>query len=140
MQIIDFDKSDDNLLIIDVQADRLVKLGNVKRENNGLLTAQMSTLAHWSFEYGQGYSQGEKEIRHLSDTEFLSSILKEVFDEYKEFNQLYKSFYFESPQWVCARLLEIVPIPLSEKVKFIQEKDFTALLQFLRSICEEEKR
>lgn len=132
VQIVDFDKSDDNILMIDVQANSLVKLSDIKRESNGLLTAQISPLTHWSSEYAD---QGT-DIAYLADSEYLSSMLKNLFSENNELNRLYKSFYFESPQWVCARLLEIAPIPLSEKVKFIEEADFAALLKFLRSICE----
>ena len=133
VQIVDFDKSDDNILIIDVQADYLVKIGDAQRESNGLLTAKISAISHWSSEYAD---QGT-ETSNSSDIEFLSAILKEVFAENDELTELYKTMYFQSPQWVCARLLEIAPIPLSEKVKFIEQTDFVALMKFLRSICTE---
>lgn len=138
VQIVDFDKGDDGMLMIDVQADYLVEVADVKRETTDLLTASISPLAHWSADYDLRDKKSDYPQRNEDIYDQLSALLKTVFGSNNEFNKLYKSFYFESPQWVCARLLEIVPIPLSEKSKFVEELALSELSQFLGGLCEQE--
>ncbi|MGF1752055.1 hypothetical protein L4C33_00435, partial [Vibrio makurazakiensis] len=57
-----------------------------------------------------------------------------------ELSFLYKHQHFNYDHWVCARLLEIVPLTLEEKADFVRQLDFTQLTEILSSACEKEMK
>ncbi|MDG3084880.1 hypothetical protein P7F88_01755 [Vibrio hannami] len=135
VQLVDFDKGEDGILTVDVLADRLVSLTEFDYQKDGLLVASAKTLNHWS----SGSSNFENSAYFEANEiiyQRLSNILRELFEAHPELRKLYQNNYFDYAEWVCARMLEIVPIPMTEKEKFVQRLDFTQLTTLLGTLCE----
>ncbi|MBB1269321.1 LON peptidase substrate-binding domain-containing protein [Shewanella sp. SR44-3] len=123
VEVIDFHSGDDGVLVVDVQGLHLVTLEDVKPRRDGLLVAQTQYKPHWaqlekpvSKVKSQTAEQQQIDARMLS----LTRVLKNIFSEHTQLTQIYPQTYFSSPQWVCARFLEILPLSLNEKEKFIK--------------------
>lgn len=128
VNIVDFSNGDDGILIIDVIAERLVSLSGLCYDEKGLLFAQAENFPHWSTAPVSSQPPDTKPAE-------LASFLKQVFNDNPELKQLYQQCYFEEPSWVSARLLEIIPIPVDEKEKFIHHLGLTQLNQLLFHLC-----
>ena len=129
VNIIDFSNGEDGILTIDVLAENLVSLSDFYHDAKGLLCANAKPLPHWS---------SSLELTDQSEVlaHTLALFLKQVFRDNAELNQLYKHQHFEDAHWVSSRLLEVMPIPLSEQENFIHHLDLHQLNQMLAHLCE----
>jgi uncharacterized protein len=134
VQVIDFFNTD-GVLVVDVQALHLVSLGDIKRKKDGLLIAEVQHLAHWAKleKPAAGGSSLERHThKHSSERmKALVSVLKNIVSQHSLLSSLYQHLYLESPQWVCARFLEVLPLSLNEKEKFIEPKALEQTQAFL---------
>ncbi|WP_394205661.1 LON peptidase substrate-binding domain-containing protein [Shewanella waksmanii] len=122
VEIIDFHAGDDNVLVIDVKALKLVQLDEFLYLDNQLLCATANHLSHWS------------PRQHSSVTDELAVFLAEIYQREPELKRLYSKVRLDDPLWVCARILEIIPLSLIEKEKFIGEQEFEHLVCFLQTV------
>ncbi len=121
VKIVDFNLSDDKLLEIDVEGESLVRLFNTRRDDTGLLKADFETLPHWP-------------TLDCQLPPVFSNFLVQLFREHDAIRELYPHTNFEDPQWICARLLEVMPLPIEKKVRFTSPSSFPALVPFLNQI------
>lgn len=123
VHIADFHVGEDQILLIDVEAIRLLELTNMTYQNDGLLLAQTRPQPHW-------------DLTSVIDKppEFLSHALQTLLEKHSHFGDLYPSLSLSRVDWVCARLIEVLPIPLIEKEKFIQSNSLPSLISLLSDI------
>ena len=119
--IVDFNMSDDQILEIDVEGQKLVQLHCPFRSENGLIHSQFRPLPHWP--------DLECKVPNV-----FSAFLTQLFRDHDSIRTLYPTPDFESPQWICARLLEMMPIPLEKKTEFTEPASFPSLVPFLNQI------
>jgi Lon protease-like protein len=138
VKIVDFDKDEFGVLTIDVLANHLVSLSGFEHDNKGLLIAKAKFLPHWSCIHKASPNEetGDFNVEN-SELEF-SSLLRQIFESHHELHHLYKVHYFDYANWVSARLLEVIPIPLSEKEKFVYRLDLRQLNELLYCLCRKE--
>ncbi len=114
--IVDFNISDDNILEIDVEGVQLVKLKDAMRQQDTLITSRFQNLPHWP------------EL-NAKTPNIMTLFLVQLFKENESIRTLYPAPDFENSQWTCARLLEMLPIPLEKKPNLPNPRAF--LLSFL---------
>ncbi|MCG9711562.1 hypothetical protein L1D29_01845 [Shewanella insulae] len=119
VQIVDFHHGEDGLLVIDVRASHLVSLDRFDVRGDGLLMARCRHRDHWPSQYPSA-KPGQ-----------LGLTLGAVFAEHGQLAQLYPEPEFNRLDWVCARFLEILPLSLNEKEKFILPDSFPQAKSFL---------
>lgn len=124
VQVVDFDQGADGVLTVDVLASRLVSLSEFSLQADKLLVAQAQTLSHWSMAQ---HDIQEPEMR-------FAAVLKDIFSANYELSNLYPIQYFNYAEWVAARLLEILPLPVTDKHKFIHQLSYTQLIELLNSL------
>ncbi len=122
VDIIDFHRDEDNLLVIDVKASHLVTLEKPWKREDNLLMAQAELRQHWS-------DQSSAE-----ETSELGKALGELFARHPQLAGLYPEPAFGQIEWVCARFLEILPLSLHEKERFIVPDSFEQLKSFLHTL------
>lgn len=122
VKVVDFNMGEDGLLLIDVEGDCLVRLSNIERRDDELLYAQYQPIEHWPVEY---FGDIPPE---------LTDILRDLIDEHPHLSQLYPDAQLDNDQWVCARLLELLPIAIREKAQFTHPDSFPSLIAFLIDI------
>jgi uncharacterized protein len=135
VQVIDF-YSENGVLVVDVQALHLVSLGVTKRQNDGLLIGEVHYLAHWAklekpVAAGTSPLEAHKHQHTSEQMNALVHVLKNIVSQHSLLSNVYQHLYLESPQWVCARFLEILPLSLSEKEKFIEPRALEHTQSFL---------
>ncbi|CAH6857700.1 conserved hypothetical protein [Vibrio chagasii] len=119
--IVDFNMSDDQLLEIDVEGQNLVQLHSSHRQSDGLIKSQFHNLPHWpALDY---------DVPNV-----FTAFLVQLFRDHDSIRTLYPTPDFDSPQWICARLLEMMPIPLEKKSEFTEPASFPSLVPFLNQI------
>lgn len=118
VKVIDFEY-DDHFLVVDVQAKNLVCLTRITLSDKGILYANIEPKAYW-------------EARQTTpDMQTLVEQLRGIFHEHPYLKKLYRETYFNDPNWVCARFIEVLPLSLIEKEKFILEYHFDQIEAFL---------
>ncbi|MDN3682850.1 hypothetical protein QWZ04_21325 [Vibrio tapetis subsp. quintayensis] len=126
VQIVDFDQGSDGVLTVDVLATRMVSLSHFSLQADNLLVAQTQTLPHWSMaQHGV----------QVHETRF-ASVLKDIFSANYELSTLYPTQHFDYAEWVGARLLEILPLPIDDKHQFIHQLDYAQLVALLNSLID----
>ena len=124
----DFTQLDDGLLGVTVVAQQLVSLSKLNMEEDELRIAQARPISHWP--------ELAVQPEHAERT---AHVLRDVFAEYGELAELYPQPRFGDAAWVCGRLLELLPLPLQEKVKFYQPESFPAAWQLLQSVITDDQ-
>ncbi|UPR54128.1 hypothetical protein ITG09_22385 [Vibrio cyclitrophicus] len=119
--IVDFNMSDDQILEIDVEGEKLVQLHGSFRDVDDLIKSQFSLLPHWP-------------THDYKVPNVFAAFLVQLFRDHDSIRTLYPSPDFESTQWICARLLEMMPIPLEKKTEFTEPASFPSLVPFLNQI------
>ncbi|SHO57740.1 LON peptidase substrate-binding domain-containing protein [Vibrio quintilis] len=136
VRIVDFNQGEDGMLTIDVLADSLVSLDGFEYGDSGLLMAETSKIPHWSSVRDASDPDSDQWVENEGYQSQFSRILKQIFAENDELRNLYKIHHFDHAEWVSARLLEILPVPLHEKEKFVRQLNLLQLNQFLAGLCE----
>ncbi|MDN3651934.1 hypothetical protein QWY77_04025 [Thalassotalea ponticola] len=127
VEICDFQLGSDNLLVIDVKCRSLVHLSQFERNLDNLLLATMAKIDHWP------------PISAGTHVKIFAEQLRKLFSQTDELSQLYKTTYFDQPNWVCARWLELFPISVEEKDHFAKSSSADDVVDFLSSVIIEQK-
>ena len=127
VEIVDFSILEDGLLSIDVQAKSMVKLTQFELENDGLRFASAMQVKHWA-----GQTSSDK-------TKLLAQSLSRFFSKIPEYESLYPSPKYDEPAWVCARLVELLPLSIERKLQFAQPESFERCVNFLHTVINGEK-
>lgn len=122
VEIINFDQSDDGMLLIDIRCKSLVDITNRSQDADNLHYGDVSVKAHWP------------DIALDKVSAELAMSLKKVFDDNTELNTLYTKPDFQSGNWVVARWLELIPVELVEKDLFFAQHSFSEAKVFLQNI------
>lgn len=131
VKIIDFEKGEDGLLLIDVMCENLVHIQSVEQEQDGLRKADIALLDDWvndDINQSKAYQEA---------TNTLSLQLKQIFDLNPELEDLYAETHFDDPVWVCQRWLELLPLSPQEMNVFVQPAAFNQSIQFLTSVVKQ---
>ncbi|MBA6233865.1 MULTISPECIES: LON peptidase substrate-binding domain-containing protein [unclassified Colwellia] len=122
VEIINFDQGQDGILEVDVKCKSLVKLSDIDIDRDKLYFGNIKEINHWS--------QTEIDINIVE----LSTSLADVFDANPSLNQLYPHKAIDSPGWVIARWLELLPINIDVKTTFIVESNFQTAKELVQSV------
>jgi Lon protease-like protein len=122
VEIINFDQSDDGLLLIDVRCKELVEVKDMSQDKDNLHHANVSPKSHWP------------EVSVDESTNKFSRSLNKLFIENTELSALYKDKHLEQASWVVARWLELLPVNIDEKRLFVESGSFDAAKEFLQGI------
>ncbi len=125
VELVDFDMTDDGVLIIDVKCTHLVNIDELEYDDNKLLVANVSTKSHWS---------SSVNINDNALPALLNQPLKAVFAQNKILNDLYKETFFDDALWVCSRWLELMPVSFQHKSHFTSPDSFEEALQFIETV------
>lgn len=121
VKVIDFE-FDDHFLVVDIQAEDLVCLTEISQSAEGVLFANVAPKTHW-------------ESRQITpDMKILVKQLRAIFHKHPNLKRLYRKTYFNDPNWVCARFIEVLPLSLNEKEKCILEYRLDQIEAFLNTI------
>ncbi len=124
IKIQDFNQGDDGLLEIDVHCCSLVRLSNIKFDENNLAFAKVNHLEHWS----------QNNVDDSLTASELEIALDEVINSNALLSRLYKRKLLKSSHWVIARWLEILPISLTVKNRLVQENSFSQAKGFVNDV------
>ncbi len=124
-QIVNFDRSDKGFLLVDVEAVAVVALTNVSKNERGEWIANTHYVSHWTM------------INTTADATKFAAVLHRLFKSYPQISALYGSHYFDNIEWVCARLIELLPLPDDAKKIFLKPDSFQLVVSFLDTIIEE---
>lgn len=122
VEIIDFDQSDNGLLLIDVRCKCLVDINKMQQDKDQLHHGEVSSREHWP------------DISVDATSERMATSLKQVFINNSELDVLYADKYFQQASWIVARWLELLPVKLEEKSAFIAPDSFYRAMQFIQGI------
>lgn len=125
VEIIDFDMTEDGVLIIDVRCTELVSVLCAEYDENRLLIGNVSLQTHWS-------SMADDIDENLSS--ILNQQLQKLFQGNGLLNDMYPETFFDDPLWVCSRWLELIPVSFQHKSHFITPDSFPEALQFIETI------
>lgn len=128
VKITDFTQLEDGLLGVTLQTEQLVSLSKLNMESDELRIAQARPINHWP------------ELNYQPEhAERTADVLRGIFSEFDELAELYPQPQFNDAAWVCGRLLELLPLPLQEKVKFYQPDSFPAAWQLLQEVITDDQ-
>jgi Lon protease-like protein len=124
VDVVNFAQGKDGLLEVDVKCKSLVELSSINRDEDNLHFGDVLSRPHGS--HGS----------NNSSTNTLSQSLEEVFDKDEFLQELYNpsKALFTNASWVIARWLELLPVDLVVKNKFINEHEFKEAQSFVQSI------
>jgi len=128
VEIIDFSRLADGLLGIMVQAKNLVELEHYQREADQLLTAEAQVVEHWQ-------TLSVNHIAQYSNQSVnLVTALRGIINQHQQLKSLYVEPHYDDLQWVCARFIELLPLPISDKQPFLQVQSFEQCIHFLHTV------
>jgi hypothetical protein len=127
VEIIDFETLEDGLLGITVKANRLIGLSDFERDDDNLLFANTTELAHWP------------EIADDDPNPILAEKLKGIMAEHSVLGELYPKAQFDSARWVNSRWLELLPMNYELKQQFTQADSFSPATKFIKTIVLDEQ-
>jgi Lon protease-like protein len=126
VEIVNFELDDGGILVIDVRCKALVSIGAAQHNADNLLFADVSPKEHWA------------EQSHSIDCEELTKQLGLLFVKNKVLAQIYQHQFTDRAEWVCARWLELLPVPFDDKNLFIDENSYEQAIDFLSQIINQE--
>ena len=127
VEVVNFHQGKDGVLEIDVKCSAMVKILSLTQDKDELSFGDVELLSHWS----------EHAIE--SNTSKLYQSLKKLICEDKMLNTLYAMPTENSANWVVARWLELLPIALNLKTRFIEQHSFEEAKNLVHSIIFSEK-
>jgi Lon protease-like protein len=122
VEIVNFDQSEDGLLLIDVQCKCLVDIYAMTQDKDKLHHGDVSVKAHWSDSGEDGT------VDELADS------LSKAFDDNPELTALYRQSDFSQDSWVIARWLELLPVSIDKKRLFAEPDSLNSAKEFLQNI------
>ncbi len=98
VQIVDFEQLSDGLLGITVVGIKRFSVVRMWTESDGLRKAQVDWMENWSLP------------KDVPDFSGLSEHLAEIHNSLSQFNELYSHRFYDDPNWVTQRWLELLPL------------------------------
>lgn len=126
-RVVNFDLTEQKFLVLSVEAVKLIALEDCEKKNDGVWTAVPRPVFHWTM------------LNRKEDTGKFSVVLRKLFSSYPQLSELYSDTRFEQMEWVCARLLELLPIPNEAKSKVLNNDNFQSVVEFLDTIIDDSK-
>ncbi len=118
--ISDFERLDDGLLGITVEAQRCFNILQIKTLPNQLRVGTVEWLDNW-----------QHSDLDLANFEIIGNRLKEIFVNYPEVKKRYQKLAFDDPVWVSYRWLELLPVQAEQKQQLLMQKEVGRALDFL---------
>lgn len=119
VRIVDFESLSDGYLGITIEGDRIFDIQDIWTESDGLRKGTVSLRMPTAQQSGQGVNEQDS---------ILIERLREVFEVYPEFAELYPEKQFDDPLWVYHRWLEILPLQPTTKQNLLRH-DYTKDVQ-----------
>ena len=126
VEVINFNQGDDGVLEVDVKCKSLVNLISIRKDTDMLCHGDVFDFSHWSV----------SEATQNMDT--LSLSLIEFFESNHILNDLYVEKRMDSPTWVVARWLELLPMNQLSKAQFVESFSFEQAQQFVHDVIFQE--
>ena len=127
VEIINFDQGKDGVLEIDVKCKAIVDIQKVATDNNNLNIGTVCEIPHWS--------------QSIEDNQYseLGQSLTQILMSDSLFRELYSTIFAKNINWVVARWLEILPVNLTVKSRFVSVHNYHQAKGFVQSIINNEK-
>ena len=125
VKIIDFNLLEGDLLGITVEGIDLLKIEQIKIDDDKLLIAECTPFNTWS------PSQTTK------SNQCLAQRLKQLYSSQTEMGDLYPTPLFDDMTWVCQRWLEVLPIEVKYKQMLIHQKTPNLAIRFLIKLLQD---
>lgn len=125
VEVIDFERLDDGFLGITVEGSKVFEIESIETMPNELRVGQVHWLQDWS---------EAKSFSENRDMLAMTEQLKEIYEKYPEFNNLYQNPNFSDPMWVMFRWLELLPVKATQKQDILRHRNPTEVLSFLTSL------
>ena len=122
VKLTDFTTLQDGLLGVSIKATQLVRLSTFQVESDQLRTAKASPLNHWSKQDLDSFNP------------LFTRALQQLFEAESWLTECYKQTDFHDPLWVCGRFLELLPLPLEQKLPFYQANSFPSACHLLETL------
>ncbi|WP_354625443.1 LON peptidase substrate-binding domain-containing protein [Psychromonas sp. MME2] len=126
VQIYDFEKDEQGVLTIDVEAVDRVEIGAFTVQSDGLKEAEIVILPHW-----QTYKLPEKQ-------QYMASRLRGYLTSHPLYSDNLKDQDFKNLTWVCQRWLELLPIDDSKKYWLAKQSDCSPCAEFIGEVIRHE--
>jgi hypothetical protein len=123
VKVVDFEMLAGGLLGVTVAGEKCFQISDIQAEQDCLRVGTCEWLSTWVF-------PGAADIKPMEDK------LREVFEYYPNLKSLYEKPKFNDPIWVIYRWLELLPINVEEKQKFLQQKNGESVFDFLSQFIE----
>jgi Lon protease-like protein len=107
VEVINFDKSESGILIVDVKCKGLISLVACYKDEHNLMWASYTPLSHW------------QALTHNASTKMFSQLLRSFFQQNEALLELYHDEFIDTPNWVMCRWLELLPLKTKDKLCFL---------------------
>ena len=124
-RVVNFDLTEEQFLLLNVEAVALVSLTDGGKNSHGEWTAVAHYISYWTM------------LNSKVDTGKYSAVLRKLFKSYPQISNLYSDTYFDSIEWVCSRLIELLPVPDSARKTLLKYDDFQSVVSFLDTIIDD---
>ena len=118
-RIVDFEKLPDGLLGITALGDRSFVIESVSRQADALNVAEVRWLP------------AEESVAVPADCDYLVQLLQHALPQLAPLYD-YTPVAYEDASWVGARLVELLPLPMTEKQRCLEMRDPLERLDYLR--------
>lgn len=122
VNIIDFYQLDDGFLGIVVEGIERFIIDEITVAKDGLKIARIKHISNWP---DQIITEHDK---------YLTNKLTDVFKQNPELDELYTAKQMTNASWVSQRWIEILPMPVKQKQKLLQQPNCTNTLQVLKQL------
>lgn len=129
VDIIDFNTSEQGVLVIDVKCKALVSFTSIYtyKDERNLLWASYTPLDHWPA------------LAHNPLTKIFSQLLDTLFHQYESLSGIYHQEFIDTPNWVMSRWLELLPLETKDKMLFFEQHSDEKAQIFLGDLLLESK-
>ncbi|PSV39981.1 LON peptidase substrate-binding domain-containing protein [Photobacterium sp. GB-210] len=125
VKIIDFNRLEGDLLGITVEGIDLLKIEQIKIEDDKLLVAECTPVSTWA------------PSKTTTSNQCLAQRLKQLYSSQPEMESLYPTPLFDDMTWVCQRWLEVLPIEVKYKQMLIHQKTPNLAIRFLIKLLQD---
>ncbi len=125
VEVVDFERLDDGFLGITVEGGKVFEIESIATRPDELRIGQVNWLQDWA----QGSSFSED-----NDLLMMTEQLKEIYEKYPEFKNLYQEPSFKDPIWVMFRWLELLPVKATKKQEILKHRNPSEVLSLLTSL------
>jgi Lon protease-like protein len=125
VEVVDFERLDDGFLGITVEGSKVFEIESIETKADELRVGRVQWVKDWS---RSAVFSEDKEMLAMTEQ------LKEIYEKYPEFNNLYQDPRFSDPIWVMFRWLELLPVKATQKQDILKHRNPAEVLNFLASL------